>query len=140
MHTDGWRTADPPTLASVSPSCLVLPPVTTSVRAARAFARERCAASALSAEDCELLVLLVSELVTNAIVHARSEARLTITATGSLLRVEVGDDSPVHPQVLHPGPRASSGRGVGFVARLATGWGVRDEPGGKVVWFTLAAA
>ena len=123
----------------------MLPPVTTSVRAARAFARERCAASVLGPEGCELLVLLVSELVTNAVVHARSEARLTITddssADGSALRVEVGDDSPVHPQLLHPGPRAASGRGVGFVDRLATGWGVQDVPGGgKVVWFTLAAA
>ena len=140
MLTDGWRSAAPPTLRSVAASSLVLPPVTTSVRAARDFARERCHEADLGARACDVAVLLVSEVVTNAIVHGRSEARLRIVASGSTLRVEVGDDCPAHPQVQHVGPTAVHGRGVGFVDRLSTAWGVRDVPGGKVVWFTVDAA
>jgi len=136
---DGWTASETPTLRSVAVSSLVLPPRTSSVRAARAFARERCGTTEVRPTTCDLVVLLVSELVTNAIVHAGSEARLAITTGGSSLRVEVGDDSPVHPRVLSPGPGTAYGRGVGFVARLATSWGVRDEPVGKVVWFTVEA-
>lgn len=139
MLTDGWSAVGAPTLRCVAVSSLVLPPQTSSVRAARAFARERCSTADLRPPACDLVVLLVSELVTNAIVHAGSEARLAITTSGSSLRVEVGDDSPVHPRVLALGPAAPHGRGVGFVARLATSWGVRDEPVGKVVWFTVEA-
>lgn len=84
-------------------------------------------------------MLLVSEAVTNAILHARSEARLTITTTPTSVRVEVGDDSPEHPQVLHLGVHAAHGRGVGFLDRLTTTWGVRDAAVGKVVWFTVEA-
>ena len=137
--TDGSAAAGTPTLRKVAVSSLVLPPLTSSVRAARTFARERCGAARVPPRTCELVVLLVSELVTNAIVHAGSETRLAISTSGSSVRVEVGDDSPVHPRVLSLGPAVPHGRGVGFVDRLATTWGVRDEAGGKVVWFTVDA-
>lgn len=117
-----------------------LPPVPASVRQARALAREVCEDTVLSSEQRDLVVLLVSEAVTNAILHARSGARLTITTTWTSVRVEVGDDSPEHPQVLHLGLHAVHGRGVGFLDRLATTWGVRDTAVGKVVWFTVEGA
>ena len=118
----------------------VLPAVPSSVRVARALAREVCADTALSAAQRDLVVLLVSEVVTNAILHAGSEARLSIATTPTSVRVEVGDDSREHPEVLHLGLTASHGRGVGFLDRLADAWGVRDAPDGKVVWFTVEAA
>ena len=55
------------------------------------------------------------------------------------MRVEVGDDSREHPQVLSLGVSAPHGRGVGFLDRLASDWGVRDTADGKVVWFTVEA-
>lgn len=118
----------------------VLPAVPASVRQARALAREVCEDTLLPAQQRELVVLLVSEAVTNAVLHARSEARLTITTTLTSVRVEVGDDSPEHPEVLHLGPHAVHGRGVGLLDRLATTWGVRETAVGKVVWFTVEAA
>ena len=78
-------------------------------------------------------VLVTSELVTNAVVHAASSARLSATLHAGRLRLEVYDDS-----VELPRPRDSSetagGYGLQFVASLADDWGWSPTPTGKLVW------
>jgi len=88
--------------------------------------------------NCDAAVLLVSELVTNAVVHAKTDIALTLRYESPLITVEVHDGSDRMPADLDAGPSASSGRGVHLVSALANDWGVRAIPGGgKVVWFTL---
>lgn len=88
----------------------------------------------------EQAVLLVSELVTNAVVHARSTSlvRVTPVAEGDLLRVEVDDDSSDMPRVRDPSSRGEGGWGLVLVDRLANRWGANERTSGKTVWFELS--
>ena len=79
--------------------------------------------------------LLVSELVTNAILHARSGARVDVERVGDRVRVAVCDDSPAVPRVRNYGPDAVTGRGLLLVQRISNAWGVDPGDGGKCVWF-----
>lgn len=103
---------------------------------ARQFARR---AAGDSPADVETLVLLVSEVVTNAVLHARSDIRLDIRPAGDVLRVEVHDGSPVEPRVHHFHLTSGTGRGLRMLEQLARRWGVEADPtgGGKVVWFEV---
>ena len=94
----------------------------------------------LSTSLAETAQLLVSELVTNALVHGRGAVGLRMSRNDRVVRVEVSDTSaqPARP-VLHPGVEDESGRGLFLVSALANSWG--SEPnagdGGKTVWFEL---
>jgi anti-sigma regulatory factor (Ser/Thr protein kinase) len=83
--------------------------------------------------------LLLSELVTNAVTHARTTITVSARFVGSELRVAVADRQPgeVRPKAL--GPAADSGRGLALVQQLAAEWGVQSLRGGKFVWFTLTS-
>ncbi|RAJ30392.1 histidine kinase-like protein [Kitasatospora sp. SolWspMP-SS2h] len=83
------------------------------------------------AESCELMV---SELVTNAIQHATRPVTLRLVRT-SVLRCEVGDDSPALPRTRRAGPEEERGRGLQIVSRCADRWGATRLGAGKVVWF-----
>jgi DNA-binding NarL/FixJ family response regulator len=108
---------------------------------ARRLVRGALASSLASSADDELLdsaTLLVSELVTNAVVHAGSEVDVVVRIDGSCLRVEVSDTSDVAPRMQAPTPDETSGRGLPLVEALASRWGVAARPaGGKSVWFEL---
>ncbi|MFG3659941.1 ATP-binding protein [Streptomyces sp. NPDC047706] len=80
--------------------------------------------------------LLVSELATNALVHAASHFRLTLSAAHGVLRCEVSDGGRRVPQVLHAGT-SESGRGMFLVEALARRWGCHQDGPGKTVWFEL---
>lgn len=82
--------------------------------------------------------LLVSELVTNAVLHARSSTRVTIEHAGTTVRVSVCDDSPRRPRLREYGPEAVTGRGLVIVDRIALRWGVDPSDNGKCVWFEIA--
>ncbi len=84
--------------------------------------------------------LLVSEAVTNAILHAGTPILLTCSWTGSSVRVEVHDGSPVPPGVRHYDAEASTGRGLSLVAALASRWGVDAADNGKTLWFELGTS
>lgn len=84
------------------------------------------------------VALLVSELVTNAVLHARSATRLTIDRDGATLRVSVWDGSAARPRLRPYTPDAVTGRGLLLVERIASRWGVDEGSGGKSVWFELA--
>lgn len=81
--------------------------------------------------------LLVSELVTNSVRHAGTPVRLTVRRADGGLRVEVADGSKGRPRPHLPDAGAEAGRGLFLLDQLARAWGVRDERGGKAVWFEL---
>ena len=110
------------------------PPETTAVRRARAFV---LGAIALPAAAARTLELLVSELATNAVLHARTDFTVCVERRGKTVRVEVGDGSaapPVAKGYQHDSP---TGRGVTIVATLAARWGFEPGTRGKTVWFEL---
>ena len=113
-----------------------LPATVDSPAAARAFTRAAVAGVPVRIDD---LTLVVSELVTNALVHGTGDITLHVTGIDDGVRVEVGDDDPP-PASLPVGnaPAAESGRGLLLVSRVATAWGVRPDGGGKVVWADVA--
>lgn len=87
--------------------------------------------------DTDLLELLVSEVVTNAVLHAGSDIEVTCRVTGAGARVDVRDWSPVLPLRRHYEDEAMTGRGLELVEMLATDCGVRTLGDGKVVWFQV---
>ena len=109
-------------------------------RASSAVAR-RFMEETLSRWDCgavlDVVNLLVSELVTNAVIHGGSEAEVSIVLTPSALRVEVADHSEVVPAPHDASDWETSGRGLALVESLSRAWGVQRVPGGKVIWFEV---
>lgn len=82
--------------------------------------------------------LLVTELVTNAILHARTMVRVMLERGADFVRVEVRDGSPIRPALRNHGLDATTGRGLALVSKLADSWGVDVDGAGKVVWAELA--
>jgi anti-sigma regulatory factor (Ser/Thr protein kinase) len=117
---------------------LQLPPDYTAAARARRFVRATLQSWRLDGliEDAELLT---SELVTNAVLHARSSARLAIEYEGGPVRVSVCDNSATQPRLRDYGPNAVTGRGLLLVDRIAHRWGVEALDAGKCVWFEVAA-
>ena len=86
----------------------------------------------------EVLGLLTSEVVTNAILHAGGQIRLqAVLAADGTMRVETFDTSPETPVIQSPAPYGGSGRGILIVQRLARCWGIESTDSHKVVWFEL---
>ena len=84
--------------------------------------------------------LIVSELVNNAILHARSDLTVSIARWGDLVRLAVHDATPERPVRRDQGPTQVTGRGMLLVAALSQSWGVLPTTGGgKVVWAVLQA-
>uniref|UniRef100_A0AAU2K3Z4 protein-serine/threonine phosphatase n=1 Tax=Streptomyces sp. NBC_00049 TaxID=2903617 RepID=A0AAU2K3Z4_9ACTN len=92
-------------------------------------------------EQVDSAVLMVSEMVTNVLMHTDGDALLVAEAVGELgvrrLRIEVADASDELPHKRHPGEMASSGRGVLLMEMLADTWGVDPRGEGKSIWFEL---
>ncbi len=82
--------------------------------------------------------LLVTELVTNAILHARTMVQLCLDRRDEFVRIEVRDGSSIRPAVRDHGLDATTGRGLALVSMLAASWGVDLVASGKVVWAQLA--
>ena len=87
----------------------------------------------------ETAVLLVSELVTNAVRHTRDSDTMTLEleAAGTWLRIEVADGDPRWPAPRTPAEFDGSGFGFVLVDALAGKWGVRETATGKAVWAEL---
>ncbi|MFD9338087.1 SpoIIE family protein phosphatase [Streptomyces sp. NPDC060028] len=92
-------------------------------------------------DQVDSAVLMVSEMVTNVLMHTDGDALLVAEAVGELggrrLRIEVADKSDELPHKRHPGEMASSGRGVLLMEMLADNWGVDPRGEGKSIWFEL---
>ncbi|MFC8951211.1 ATP-binding protein [Streptomyces sp. NPDC057101] len=104
---------------------------------ARRWARSRLAGSGIEADEplAETLVLLISELVTNAVVHTGCPAvlRMLFAAEGGV-RVEVADTSDRPPRPRHAEGEDTNGRGLELVDGLADRWGWEPEGVGKSIW------
>jgi anti-anti-sigma regulatory factor len=88
--------------------------------------------------------VVISELVSNAVEHAKTDLEVTVALRGRYLHMSVQDGStrpPVPADAAEDGPLvAIRGRGLHLVAGYATAWGSTPVPGGKKVWATLRAA
>lgn len=116
-------------------AALELPASPTSPREARAFVRDL-----LTTDDAALVAsveLLVSELVTNAVLHAASAPRIEVQLGRASVRVAVRDDDPSLPARRTPDLDRPGGRGLQLVEELASRWGAEASHGGKVVWFEV---
>lgn len=109
-----------------------------SPRRARELARSALEGRA-SPTLVDVVVLLISELVTNAVVHARTPVELVVTFTPGVVRAEVSDHGlgPV-PAAVPGQPLDEGGRGLRLVEALATTWGCQRGPDGVCVWFEVA--
>jgi PAS domain S-box-containing protein len=116
------------------------PATTASVGKARRFLLGKLPAP--SGDEADALVLMLSELATNAFQHAATafEVSVRVSPDCGRVRVEVSDSAPGYPTPQEPVPDAPHGRGLHIVHSLADAWGIeirRDRPG-KTVWFSLA--
>lgn len=110
-------------------------PVPASAGSARRFV-ERVLRRAGFAGDLDTVLLLVSEVASNAVRHARTPFELRVELHGEEVVVTVVDRSPrpVEPQIQRPD--ATGGRGLFIVSQLARAWGTEaTRNGGKAVWF-----
>ncbi|MEU2061485.1 ATP-binding protein [Streptomyces sp. NPDC013455] len=112
-----------------------------SVRLAREFARAALKDWAAGGRDDDVL-LCVSELATNALVHGAPAGRgfllvLELHADG-VLHLEVHDSGAGEVRVPEPSPDAEHGRGLLLVTALADKWGVGERDPGKIVWCEFA--
>jgi PAS domain S-box-containing protein len=114
-----------------------LPAHPTSVGKARRLVREELEEAGRQ-DLVETAQLLVSELVTNALVHAGTEIDVSAFVTETGLRVEVGDGSHHLPAARHHAALAGTGRGLRMLHQLVDAWGAEPRDGGKVVWFELS--
>lgn len=113
-----------------------LPPEPPSAGAARRFVTR--ALHGLGHDHLsELAELLVSELVTNAILHARTTINLDVAKTDRGVRIRVADGSRRGPRQRGFSDEATTGRGLTLVQTLATAWGTDSAAKGKTVWFEL---
>ncbi|GHA10835.1 hypothetical protein GCM10010372_08390 [Streptomyces tauricus] len=111
-------------------------PVSGGVRAGREWTREHLESlpwTAAEPDTVDAVVLTVSELLTNAHVHAHSDAHLVLTWDGDCLHVSVHDEDPTLPRQRDPAAGEVSGRGVGIVRMLADEWEMRCQRHGKTV-------
>ncbi|MEU2596622.1 SpoIIE family protein phosphatase [Streptomyces hirsutus] len=104
---------------------------------ARRFTRRTLRSWGVSG-DLDTALLVVSELVTNALVHTEGQVRLDLTLVGDRLRLAVADTSPRSPAKPNSiGWEATGGRGILLVEALSAAWGTLPVSGGKQVWAEL---
>jgi anti-sigma regulatory factor (Ser/Thr protein kinase) len=114
----------------------LLPSVPTGVSKARSLVRTELTGWGHEnlIDDC---LLIVSELVTNAIRYGGSAYALRLEDREDRLYGEVFDPGGGEPRQCSPNVDAVSGRGLQIVAAIADDWGVTTTQGGKVVWFAV---
>ena len=112
----------------------VYSPDLTSPRQARADLRSALAAN-VSPSTNEVVQLLTTELVTNAIQHAHGSVKVTAEIAGDRIRIAVADEGSGVPVQTTASEDDEGGRGLALVDNLAVRWGVEELPAGKVVWF-----
>jgi phosphoserine phosphatase RsbU/P len=112
-----------------------------SVAAARQFVTDALVDAGVTSvlDDARLLV---SELATNAVVHANTDFSVSVHISAGRVYVEVRDGDPTDLDLTREAELpelAMSGQGLRIVGRLAGSWGARVEDHGKVVWFSVDA-
>jgi anti-sigma regulatory factor (Ser/Thr protein kinase) len=113
----------------------LFPAELTTPAAARRFVVGALRAGGVEVDDA--IPLVVSELVTNAVLHAGSPAQVEVRVGNDRVRIEVHDATVELPTVREPGPFTVTGRGLLLVDALCDRWGASPTTGGKVVWFEI---
>ncbi len=120
---------------------LTLAPDADAPARARAFVERICGAWGLG-KMAKLAALVASELVTNAVVHARTRAVMMLRLAGQTLHISVRDGDPRPMHVPAPGGTGAHdgdhGRGLLILAAMADRWGSHPTGNGKVVWATIS--
>jgi anti-sigma regulatory factor (Ser/Thr protein kinase) len=112
---------------------LTLPARATSPARARRFVAATLGTWGLDGGDAALL--LVSELTTNALLHARTSMTVTLTDSGDgTVLLSVADESATVPRGRHFTTESATGRGLRLVESVSSEWGVERTPSGKTVW------
>jgi anti-sigma regulatory factor (Ser/Thr protein kinase) len=132
--TDGERATAPTNRLS---SMVVYDRAAANVGEARSWIDEFLADRAIEDTVRDDTQLVVSELVTNALMHGDGELVLRASVTASTVQVSVSDSGDALPEVLPIDPTRIGGLGLIVVDRVAAAWGVSPFPGGKTVWATL---
>jgi anti-sigma regulatory factor (Ser/Thr protein kinase) len=124
----------------VSPVDVELPPEASSAAVARAALRSLLlgASVPVDQQSFDRVLLLTSEVVTNAILHARTPIRLTAGVDGQQIMVQVYDGLRIAPRRRPVRQDAGTGRGMHLLEALADDWGVEQTAAGKCVWFSIA--
>jgi len=128
-----------PDRVDVDVATVLLPHATTSVGAARAQVQRDLVARGIPADLVDNTVLVVSEIVSNALKHARplrdGKVRVSWSARPDAVALEVTDGGGATRPRLTPAPvTAGAGRGLTVVRRLSRDWGVREATAETTVW------
>jgi anti-sigma regulatory factor (Ser/Thr protein kinase) len=94
----------------------------------------------LASDHTDDALLVINELLANAVEHARTPLILRVSFTGTALRVEVRDESVAEPRLQPVDVQAARGRGLQFVDALARRWSWTADGSGKTVWAEITPA
>jgi anti-sigma regulatory factor (Ser/Thr protein kinase) len=114
----------------------MLPALPSSAGEARRLLRDAMPDEA-SEESADAAALALSEIVTNALVHAGTPMRLRVILAPSAVRVELADGSARLPLPREYSRAAGTGRGLHMVTEIVDQWGAHHDADGKVVWFEI---
>ncbi|MDX6257877.1 MAG: hypothetical protein QOJ11_4211 [Frankiales bacterium] len=120
--------------AGREPLELALPARIEAPREARDAARTAVARWGLPQDTADTVALVVSELVTNAVLHTGSSPTLWLRTSAGAVYVELADDDSRPPRMRDPTDLEDGGRGLHLVEALTHRWGVRTTATGKIVW------
>lgn len=130
--------ADPPTRSPLGRrACRAFVATTASVPGVRRWMRECLDRARVDGEARGRAELLISELVTNAVQHARGGRIMVSVRAGGGVVAGVQDEDPTLPLVRDAEPWESCGRGLALVAALSDDWGYYPAEAGKWVWFRV---
>ena len=115
---------------------VTLTPSTSSVGAGRGFLSRTLAEWGLDEIEWQATQVL-SELATNAVLHAGTDFTVSVDLLDDALRLQVRDGSRRTPRARRYGLSATTGRGLGLVGSLSRDWGVEPDGAGKTVWCLL---
>jgi PAS domain S-box-containing protein len=120
------------------PLVVTLPARAEAPRLGRDAARTAVNRWGLSPDVADTVALIVSELVTNAVLHTGSAPTLRLRTAAETIYVEVSDDDSRPPRMRDPGDDDDGGRGLHLIEALSRRWNVRNTTAGKVVWAEIA--
>lgn len=115
---------------------MLLEPTADSPALAREYCDDVLADKQCAPETVADARLVVSELVTNAVLHARTPIEVQVLVAAETLRIEVTDSGMDRPHIW--AERDRGGRGLPIVQAVASGWGVVDQGSRKTVWCEIA--
>ncbi len=113
---------------------LDLAPQALSASLARRFMRQFAARHSLAGEVVDQLLLAGCELVTNAVLHARTDLRVALELYSDRVCVSVADSSSAPASLRQYRPEAQTGRGLALVSAVSRTWGVEPDGDGKRIW------